>query len=288
MTKRTISAPADYRLSQSLGFLSGFTPQRVESQQVEQLRFATPLSPDWTTTTITVTQPGSDLEIEWIGDVDGDAVVDHVRRILSIDVDADGLDDIIENDPVLQPLVDPTRGVRPPLFWSPYEAAVWAVLSQRVQMKQASNLKDRLANAYGADLKGQDLVATPEPSTLAAIDTFEKVPSTKIDRLHAVAHAALDGGLDPTALRTQPPEQAAIELQTIDGIGPFSAELILVRGTGAPDVFPANERRLHTIMRSLYNMPDASTDDLASIAEQWSPFRSWISFQLRAAAERAQ
>lgn len=286
MNSLTITPPADYHLSQSLRFLSGFTPQAVSPGGTTRLRFATPLSPDWITTAITVTQPGPDLVVEWSGDVDGDVVADHVRRILSIDIDADGLAAVIKNDSVVGSLIDPERGFRPPLFWSPYEAAVWAVLSQRVQMKQASNLKTRLASAHGAGGGEQEAAATPEPYVLAKLDMFEKLPNTKTDRLRAVARAALDGRLDPTALRQQPPEQAAVDLQEIVGIGPFSAELILVRGAGAPDVFPANEKRLHAIMRDRYELPDASIDDLAGVAEGWSPYRSWIGFQFRAAAEQ--
>lgn len=116
--------------------------------------------------------------------------------------------------------------------------------------------------------------------------TFRGLPAVKVDRLRSVAKAALEGLLDPDRLRDQPAEAASVELQTIDGIGPFSAELILVRGAGAPDVFPTNEKRLHTAMRRRYDKPDATAKDLEAIAEQWAPYRSWVSFQLRAAAER--
>lgn len=289
MTTRTLAPPDHYRLDQSVGFLSGFTPQPVEAGDGEiRLRFATPLSPSWTPTAITVTQPGDDLVIDWSGDADGDAVVGHVRRILSLDVDGSGFAELLRRDTVIDELVEHDRGIRPPLFWSPYEAAVWAVLSQRIRMKQATRLKTALAEELGSHPPGQDLRAMPSPVVLAELDDFAKIPTVKIERIRAVARAALDGLLDPGTLREQSVGEATEALQTIDGIGPFSAELVLVRGAGAPDVFPRHEKRLHATMRNRYDVPDASIEDLVAIAERWAPYRSWVSFQLRAATEREE
>lgn len=233
--------PDDYRLGQSVQFLTGFTPQQVDEgvhdATLVRLVFATPLAPSWEPTWIAITEIDGRLHVEWTGDAADDVVARRGRRILGLDVDIAGLADIISADPVLEHVVDWSRGVRPSLFWSPYEAAIWAVISQRIQMRQATNLKSRLAATVGGSVDG---VSAPT-------DTMSCV-------------------------------------QEIDGVGPFSAELILVQDAGAPDVFPTNERRLHDIMRDLYGRPDASPAELAEIAVPWAPFRSWLSFQLRAHA----
>jgi DNA-3-methyladenine glycosylase II len=75
------------------------------------------------------------------------------------------------------------------------------------------------------------------------------------------------------------------QLQQLPGIGPFSAQLILVRGAGHPDVFPANEERLHSEMREVYGMPGASAAELAKLAERWRPYRSWVALLLRSHRE---
>ncbi|MGI9598334.1 MAG: DNA-3-methyladenine glycosylase 2 family protein, partial [Acidimicrobiales bacterium] len=132
------------------------------------------------------------------------------------------------------------------------------------------------------------LTATPRPEELAVIEQFAGLNQTKIERLRAVADAATKGVLDPRRLRSQPTSDALAQLRTIDGVGPFSADLILARGAGAPDIFPASEQRLHQFMRSRYQEPDATVAELADIAQTWAPFRSWAAFQLRAAAERTR
>jgi DNA-3-methyladenine glycosylase II len=69
-------------------------------------------------------------------------------------------------------------------------------------------------------------------------------------------------------------------------MGPFSADLVVVRGAGAPDVFPVAESRLHDSMATLYGLTDPTIDELAAVAAAWSPFRSWVSVLIRADRER--
>ena len=47
-------------------------------------------------------------------------------------------------------------------------------------------------------------------------------------------------------------EQALAEVRELPGLGPFSADLVVVRGASAPDVFPMAERRLHEEMAERY------------------------------------
>ena len=232
---------------------------------------------------MTLAQDADHLCVDWDSDIGSEALQQHVRRILSLDVDGSGFADVIAADSVLGELIDPHQGIRPPLFWSPYEAAVWAVLSRRVRTTQGSRLKQRLATELGTTSTSGHTTATPSPGVLAELEQFEGINDTKTERLRAVANAAINGTLDPQRLHTASVSDALAELQTIDGIGPFSAELILARGAGAPDVFPTNEKRLHIIMNKLYDQA-ATPADLAEIASRWSPYRSWIAYHLRSQA----
>ena len=66
----------------------------------------------------------------------------------------------------------------------------------------------------------------------------------KIEQLRSLGAAALDGALSRSRLRGLNLEDALHELQRLPGIGPFSAELILIRGVGDPDALPSHERGL--------------------------------------------
>jgi DNA-3-methyladenine glycosylase II len=71
-------------------------------------------------------------------------------------------------------------------------------------------------------------------------------------------------------------------VQAIKGIGPFAAELVVVRGANAPDALPRHERRLSAEVAERYG--DGRT--LEEVAEAWRPFRTWASVHLRALRER--
>jgi len=151
---------------------------------------------------------------------------------------------------------------------------------------QASRVKRRIADALGPTV-GRTR-AFPSPDHLLDVDSFPGISSVKIERLHAVARAALEGALDASRLRSLAVPDALAELLRIPGVGPFTADLILVRGAGHPDVFPRHEQQLHQAMRTRYDLSDALVDELETIAAAWAPYRSWVSFLFRADAARRQ
>jgi len=75
-------------------------------------------------------------------------------------------------------------------------------------------------------------------------------------------------------------EDAAHALRALPGIGPFSAELTLIRGVGDPDALPSHDPRLRRAIRAAYQLPDDA--DIEPIAEAWRPYRAWIALLLRA------
>ena len=74
-------------------------------------------------------------------------------------------------------------------------------------------------------------------------------------------------------------------LQELAGIGPFSAELVMIRSVGDPDVFAWTEGRLHHGMTEAYDLRRApDVDALEQLTEAWRPCRSWVSLMFGDAA----
>lgn len=69
------------------------------------------------------------------------------------------------------------------------------------------------------------------------------------------------------------------------GIGPFSAQLILARGAGHPDLFPTAERRLHDEIARAYRLTEPTLTELAAVADGWGPYRTWVGLLLRTRRE---
>jgi DNA-3-methyladenine glycosylase II len=66
--------------------------------------------------------------VESFGKAAPEAVRDHIRRILSLDVDGSGFPEVGVRDPVVGELQVRYPGLRPVLFYSPYEASAWAII----------------------------------------------------------------------------------------------------------------------------------------------------------------
>lgn len=261
-----------WSLATSRQFWEGFGPSELQHQDADAgLRTVFRVEADWSRAEVEVTQRGS---LVLTGDGDLDAAAEQTCRFLSLDVDARGWPAVGERDPVLADAQARLPGLRPCGFHSPYEAAAWSVLSQRVRIVQAARLRADLVDRYG------EHGAFPGPQSLRALDL--DLPGRKAEYLKAVAEAALDHRLDGAALRSVEPEQALHTVQQIKGLGPFAAELVVIRGANAPDVLPQNERRLQEEVDGLYG-PGL---DLTEVAQAWRPFRSWAAVHLRASREQ--
>jgi 3-methyladenine DNA glycosylase/8-oxoguanine DNA glycosylase len=91
-----------------------------------------------------------------------------------------------------------------------------------------------------------------------------------------VAAAALGGLLDAERLRAMDEDAALAELQSLRGIGPWSAGHILYRGAGPRDALPASEPRVLHAVAQAYGIPVPGLVTYRRLAESWRPFRMWV------------
>jgi len=277
MRRHTVDAEVlgPWSLTTSRTFWEGFSPSALNDQRAgDGIRTVLRVESDWSRAEVEVTQRDHLATINVAGDGDLEAAADQVRRFLAVDVDARGWPDVAGRDPVIAAAQTQLPGLRPCGFHSPYEAAAWSVLSQRIRIVQAARLRRELVERHG------DGGAFPAPRVLRALDL--DLPGRKTEYLHAVADAALDRRLDGTALRAVDPDHAVRSVQEIKGLGPFAAELVVLRGANAPDVLPRNERRLDAEIVERYG-----TDRmLAEVSEAWRPYRTWAAVHLRALREQ--
>lgn len=272
-TVREVTGP--WSLAASRTFWEGFAPAALASQRgAAELRTVFLVDGDWSRAAATVRQDGAAARITVAGDGDLDAAATQTARFLSVDVDGRGWPDVGGRDPVIGAAQRRLPGLRPCGFHSPYEAAAWAVLSQRIRITQAARLRDDLVRRHG------DHGTFPAPCRLRTLDL--DLPGRKREYLRAVADAALDGLLAGSRLRALEPEAAVAQVQQVKGLGPFAAELVVVRGANHPDGLPHHEARLGAEIIEQYG---AGTT-LTGVAQPWRPYRTWAAFHLRVLREQ--
>ena len=169
------------------------------------------------------------------GTTDVERAWQQAMATVSLDVDGRGFAEVGRRDPVVGRLQADYGNLRPVLFHSPYEAACAFVIGHRISILQTRRIRQRMAELSGATIEvdGTAFHAFPDPHALLRIESFPSVAPAKIERLHQVARAALDGTLDRARLRSLPEEDALAQLRTLPGIGEFFAQGILMRGARA-------------------------------------------------------
>lgn len=202
-------------------------------------------------------------------------VIARCRRLLDLDADPEAVDDALVADPHLHPAVRKAPGQRIPRTVDEAELAVRAVLGQQVSTKAASTHAGRLVAAYGqpvADPGGGLTHTFPSVAQLAQIDPVHlAVPKSRQRTLSALiagladGSIVLDSGCDWEAARRQ--------LLAVPGIGPWTAEVIAMRGLGDPDAFPASDLGVRLAAGHL-GLPS----DERSLVERSGGWRPWRSY----------
>ena len=217
-----------------------------------------------------------------------EAVKRQAARSLSIDHDGSGWPDVGERDPVVGRWQKQFGYLRPVCFYSAYEAATSFVIGQRISMRQGARIKERL-RAEAGDRPTVDTHvyrAFPGPQRLVDRAEIPGVNAKKVEWLHGLARAALDGRLDTETLRNMPYDDALAALRELPGIGPWTAEGILLRGCGKADELPSNDAVTLRAVAALYGRNSVTNEDLHQMAESWRPYRMWTVVLLRVAWNR--
>lgn len=186
--------------------------------------------------------------------IDGDAreharTLALVRRMLGADRDLTDFDRAAVGIPWLAPLVERMRGVKPPRYPALWDACANAIVFQQVSLRAASTIMHRLIVALGqpVEVAGVPVPLYRFPTAESVHDAADDLlrttglSATKLATLRRVGDALATGMLDATTLERCASADAAATLRRIKGIGPWTAAVILLRGLGRLDVFPAND-----------------------------------------------
>jgi DNA-3-methyladenine glycosylase II len=178
-TSFVFSPEGPFSLAASIRFLEGFAPAAHDGESAANLEMAFCVDGYWDPVAVRVHEEAGAVH----GTVDGGdtlapaviaAAVVQVERILSLDIDGRGFPDIARRDPVVARLQSRYPGLRPVCFWSPYEAAAWSVIGQRIRIVQAAAIKARITAEHGEiiDVGGRMVRAFPNPAKLAQLSSI--------------------------------------------------------------------------------------------------------------------
>ncbi len=231
-TSIPVRKPFDFDLT--LAFLSKFSPMAGE-QRIGRGE----LAKSWIVSSkpVTVTMRAARDELvctlaspEKIDDATEDAVRERVRSFVSADEDLGEFYEIASRDRAFAPVAKTLRGLHQPKFGSPFEAACWSVINQRVRLPHARRMKSALVTRFGA--RGSD--AFPEARTVARATEREIATiighPRKARAVWSVAQAFANA--DEKWLHHAPIDDVTAFLEGIYGVGEFATGFICFRGLG--------------------------------------------------------
>lgn len=200
------------------------------------------------------------------------ALRERIAFFLGADVDLNPFYTLAEQDDAMGFVVRALHGFHQPRFLTPFEAACWAVLTQRQPLAQARRMKRTLSDAHGG--MWEDHPAFPEPGDLAGLSTEDfhaLIPNERKARsLHAVTQAFQ--GVQTADLAAAPYDGVRDWLLGIPGIGEWSALFILLRGLGRVERLHGNTETplLQELLRAARPMyGDLSPQQLWAIADRY-------------------
>ncbi len=206
---------------------------------------------------------------------------DAVPRLLGFEADLPGFYARIAADPVLASTVGALHGLRPARADTVFEALVMAIAAQQISSAVARVIRDGLMVSYGTRVEadGHELHAFPTPETLVAagIDGLRahKLSGRKAEYIHGIAEQTLDGTIDDARLGAMDDEEAIAALTSVRGVGRWTAQWVLMRALGRPDVLPEGDLALKRVVGELYfgGEPVDERRLTGFAMERWSPYR---------------
>ncbi len=213
--------------------------------------------------------------------------VNRCRWLLDLDADPVAVDELLAADPLLAPLVAKNPGRRVPRTVDAAEFAVRAVLGQQVSTAAARTLAARLVTAHGeavTDSAGGLTHLFPDAAALAALDPSAlAMPKSRRNTLIGLVRALAAGELDLSLGGDW--ERARARLATLPGFGPWTTEIIAMRGLGDPDAFVPGDLGVRLAVREL-GLPHGPAA-LTRHAAGWRPWRAYAVQYLWATGDHA-
>lgn len=167
----------------------------------------------------------------------------------------------------------------------PFTALVRAVLAQQISTRAARAVFTRLLERLG------DPIVTPE--ALAALDDEQLracgISGPKRRTLRALTDHTRANPQWLDDLTGQDDDTVRRRLTAVRGIGPWTADMVLIFGLGRPDVLAVGDYGVRVAAQRQFGLPDLpDSSELTRLAGPWRPYRTvacwylWRSLELAA------
>lgn len=288
-----IQTPSDFSFKQNLEYLSRSTNECLFHIHENKVRKAIPL--DEFTPLVEISERDNQvLVIEFLGNTRPayksarEQVVTYVMDWFDLKTDLEPFYELAKKDSVLKQAVKNFNGLRimgiPDLF----EAMAWGILGQQINLTYAYTLKRRLVETFGRsiELEGHQYWLFPTPNDIAKLTVEDladlKMTVKKCEYLIDVAKLIQMGFLSKEMLiETTDIKKAEKLLTKIRGIGPWTANYVLMRCLRYPSAFPIDDVGLHNAIKHVTGSEQKPLkEEILQLAQPWNGWEAYATFYL--------
>lgn len=162
----------------------------------------------------------------------------------------------------------------PPIFQRPFsfETLVQIILEQQVSLASARAALNRL----------QTKLVNITPHGLLQLDADQmracSVSRQKAGYLHHLAQTVSAGNLKLSQIANAPDEEVRQQLMQVKGIGPWTADIVLMMCLQRPDVFPTGDVALINSVKHQHDEPEWTIVEIAEYAQRYAPYRTMATY----------
>ena len=166
------------------------------------------------------------------------------------------------------------REVRPDLF----DALMHAIVGQQIATKAQQTVWNRLVQALGE--------VTPASVDSMEADALQRLGLSfrKVGYMKGAARKALLGELDIEALRHMDDTRVSAALCQLEGVGVWTAEMLMLFSLQRPDIFSFGDLAIHRGLRMVYRHKVVNRERFEMYRRRFSPYGSVASLYLWAVA----
>ena len=183
-----------------------------------------------------------------------------------------------ERDKTLAAAIDAIGPIRREVDPDLFSALVNSIVGQQISTKAHITVWQRMKAAL-VEITPQAVLACSEAGLQSCGITFKKA-----SWIRAIAEKAADGSLDIAGLRTKPDADVCKELVRLDGVGVWTAEMLMLFSMQRPDILSYGDLAILRGMRMLYHHRKITVKLFEKYRRRYSPYGSVASLYLWAIA----
>lgn len=151
-----------------------------------------------------------------------------------------------------------------------FAETVDSIISQQLSGKVAKVIYSRFEALFPDKKVDPKIILTTDDSRLRAIGTSW----AKVKYIKDLAQKTLDGTIKLHLLDNMKDEEVVDHLIQVKGIGPWTAQMILMFSLGRPDILPLNDLGIQKAFEKLYSVKKSNQKKMIEIAAIWRPYRT--------------